>query len=54
MINGIVIGNPNPLGAEVVTVRDRRIGVSPALRQIDGQGNGDFHRELCVVFLGSN
>ena len=60
MIERIVIVNPNPLGAEAVTVHDRRIGVSPALRQIDGQGNGGIHREpLCFVariepsFLGS-
>jgi hypothetical protein len=49
MINRIAIENPNPLGAEAVTEHDPRIGVSPALRQIDGQGNGDIHRGLCVA-----
>ena len=54
MIEHIVIVNPNPLGAEAVTVHDRRIGVSPALRQIDGQGNGGIHRDPCVSLHGSN
>jgi hypothetical protein len=49
MIKRIVIVNPNPLGAEAVTEHDRRIGVSPALRRNDGQGNGGFHREPCVA-----
>jgi hypothetical protein len=54
MIKRIVIVNPNPPGIEAVKEHDRRIGVSPALRQIDGQGNGGFRRELCVALHGSN
>jgi hypothetical protein len=54
MIKRIAIVNPNPLGAEAVTERDRRIGVSPALRQIDGRGNGGIHRAPWVALHGSN
>ena len=46
-----MIENSEPLDAEAVAVtgHDPRIGVSPALRQIDGQGNGGVHRGLCVL-----
>jgi hypothetical protein len=48
MIDRIVIENSKPLGTEAVTEHDPRIGVSPALRQNDGQGNGGIHREQFV------